>query len=196
MDITRTYVYANGNKQSMLNRLLSYLSFNGAGDCRWRARHVAATTSFCAATGRSSAAWRRRLIGRVKGAPFIYNVQDLYPETPVQAGQISNTMVIAALEKLERFMYAQAAHVASSRRRSATTCSRKNVPVDKVATIPNFVDMDFIRPYPKDNAFSREHGLTEKFVVTHAGNLGYVYDLDALLDVAQRCCWSKKTSSS
>jgi colanic acid biosynthesis glycosyl transferase WcaI len=65
---------------------------------------------------------------------------------------------------------------------------RKQVPSHKVATIPNFVDVDFIRPYPKDNAFSRKHGLTARFVVTHAGNLGYVYDLDALLDVAQLVC--------
>jgi colanic acid biosynthesis glycosyl transferase WcaI len=120
----------------------------------------------------------------LKGAPFIYNVQDLYPETPVQTGQLSNKMVISALEKLERFMYAQASHVSVIAPTFRDNLLRKQVPSHKVATIPNFVDVDFIRPYPKDNPFSRKHGLSDKFVVTHAGNLGYVYDLDALLDVA------------
>jgi len=124
------------------------------------------------------------VIGRIKGAPFIYNVQDLYPETPVQAGQISNKLVIGALEKLERFMYAQASHVSVIAPAFRDNLVRKQVPAHKVATIPNFVDVDFIQPYAKANSFSEEHALVDKFVVTHAGNLGYVYDLDALLDVA------------
>ena len=48
-----------------------------------------------------------------------------------------------------------------------------------IHAIPNFVDTDFIRPLPKVNPFSERHSLANKFVVTHAGNLGYVYDLDS-----------------
>jgi colanic acid biosynthesis glycosyl transferase WcaI len=53
-----------------------------------------------------------------------------------------------------------------------------------VSTIPNFVDTEFIRPLDKANQFSRDYGLTHKFVVTHAGNVGYVYDLETLVDAA------------
>jgi colanic acid biosynthesis glycosyl transferase WcaI len=37
---------------------------------------------------------------------------------------------------------------------------------------------------PKDNPFSRRHCLHDRFVVSHAGNLGYVYDVETLIDAA------------
>src|SRR5205823_10744924 len=60
----------------------------------------------------------------------------------------------------------------------------EGVAADKVAVVPSFVDTEFNRPLPKCNEFSRRHGLADKFVVTHAGNLGYVYDLETMLDAA------------
>jgi colanic acid biosynthesis glycosyl transferase WcaI len=183
VDVTRTYVYANGKKQNMRNRLLSYLSFMALATVVGTLSRRSYDVILCS-NGSFFSGLAATILGRIKGAPFIYNVQDLYPETPVQSGQISNSTAIAMLEKLERFMYARSARVSVISPTFRDNLVGKNIPVQKVATIPNFVDVDFIRPYPKDNAFSREQGLTEKFVVTHAGNLGYVYDLDALLDVA------------
>lgn len=184
VEVKRTTVYANGNKQKMLHRLLSYLSFNVLATMVGTLSRQDYDVILCS-NGSFFSGLAATVIGRLKGAPFIYNVQDLYPETPIQAGQISNRFVIGALEKLEQFMYARAAHVSVIAPSFQRNLVNKRVPDGKIATIPNFVDVDFIRPYPKDNAFSREHGLTNKFVVTHAGNLGYVYDLDALLDVAR-----------
>jgi len=183
VEIKRTYVYANGSKQKMLHRLLSYLSFNALATVVGATSRQNYDVILCS-NGSFFSGLAASVIGRLKGAPFIYNVQDLYPETPVQAGQISNKLIIGALENLERFMYAQAAHVSVISPAFRENLLGKCVPDDKIAMIPNFVDVDFMRPYPKVNAFSREHGLANKFVVTHAGNLGYVYDLDALLDVA------------
>src|SRR5207302_5288069 len=34
------------------------------------------------------------------------------------------------------------------------------------------------------NPFSQRYGLSNKFVITHAGNIGYVYDLETLLEAA------------
>jgi colanic acid biosynthesis glycosyl transferase WcaI len=81
-------------------------------------------------------------------------------------------------------MYAKAAHVSVIGPGLRKNIIAKGVAPDKVSTIPNFVDTEFIRPVAKDNEFSRRHGLTEKFVITHAGNVGYVYDLETLLEAA------------
>jgi colanic acid biosynthesis glycosyl transferase WcaI len=62
----------------------------------------------------------------------------------------------------------------------------KGVPSDKLKLIANFADSDFITPLPRANPFSDALGLGGKFVVMHAGNLGYVYDLGGLLDAASR----------
>ena len=56
----------------------------------------------------------------------------------------------------------------------------------KIRVIHNWSDADAIQPGSKDNPFAREHGLVDKFVVMHSGNVGMSQDVDALLDVAER----------
>jgi colanic acid biosynthesis glycosyl transferase WcaI len=182
VDVTRLYVYAAG-KKSMVNRLLSYLTFNalagitgGFSRRRWDVILCPNGSFFTGVT-----AW---LVGKLKGAPFIYNVQDLYPDVPIRAGQLRNPSAIVALKGIERFMYRKAAHVTVISPLMRDTLISRGVSAEKISVIPNFVDTDFIRPLPKTNNFGQQQGLADKFVVTHAGNLGYVYDLDTLLDAA------------
>ena len=52
-------------------------------------------------------------------------------------------------------------------------------------TIPNFVDIDFYRPLPRDNAFACEHGLLDHFIVMYAGNIGVAQDWTAVLHAAE-----------
>ena len=182
MDVVRLYVYAPG-KKSMVNRLLSYVSYNALATVvgaisrdRW---DVVLCPNGSFFTGLS--AW---FLEKIKSAPFIYNVQDLYPDVPIRAGQLRNPYAIAALTSMENFMYRKAAHITVITPAIRENLLAKRVPAEKISVIPNFVDTDFIRPLPRENHFSREHELSDKFVVTYAGNLGYVYDLETMLDAA------------
>jgi colanic acid biosynthesis glycosyl transferase WcaI len=183
MDVLRLWVYASGTKQRMVHRLLSYLSFNAlatvAGVLSRRSYDMVLCINGSFFTGITA-----HVMGLAKGLPFVYNVQDLYPETPVAAGQLRNRRAIAMLERLERFMYQKAAHVSVIAPSFRDNIVAKGIAQTKISVIPNFVDTEFIRPLPKANDFAAQHGLADKFVVTHAGNLGYVYDLDTLLDTA------------
>jgi len=60
----------------------------------------------------------------------------------------------------------------------------KGVPSDKVEVVPNFVDIGDLSPLPKDNEFSRRHGIQEKFVVGYAGNMGPAQGLEGFIDSA------------
>src|SRR5688572_8483451 len=102
--VTRVWAYASGDKQRMLHRLANYLSFNALASVigplsRTRYDVVLANSGsfFTGITG-----WLIRLLRRT---PFIYNVQDIYPDVPVRAGQLRNPTAIRALEQIERFMY-------------------------------------------------------------------------------------------
>ena len=81
-------------------------------------------------------------------------------------------------------MYRKAAHITAISPLMRDSLISRGVPPEKISVIPNFVDTDFIRPLPKANSFGQQQGLADKFVITHAGNLGYVYDLDTMLDAA------------
>jgi colanic acid biosynthesis glycosyl transferase WcaI len=183
MDVLRLYVYASGNKHKMSRRLLSYLSFNALASIAMLVSRRRYDVILCS-NGSFFSGMSSTLIGLVKGTPFIYNVQDLYPETPVQAGQLRGRLAIGLLERLERFMYSRATHISVIAPGFRENIIAKDVPSTKVSTIPNFVDTQFIRPQDKANEFSDRYGLTDKFVVTHAGNVGYVYDLETLVEAA------------
>jgi colanic acid biosynthesis glycosyl transferase WcaI len=119
-----------------------------------------------------------------RGIPFVYNVQDLYPETPIRTGKVRHPVAIWALRGLEHFMYqrsAQLSVITPSFREHAVGIG---IAADRISVVPNFVDTSFIRPLPRQNSFSERNDLSDKFVVTHAGNVGYVYDLDTMLDAA------------
>jgi colanic acid biosynthesis glycosyl transferase WcaI len=182
IDIIRLYTYASG-KKNMVNRLVSYLTFNTLASLfsvlsrkQWDVILCPNGSFFTGLT-----AW---LVDRVKSVAFVYNVQDLYPEVPIRAGQLHNRYAIATLRALENFMYKKAAHITVISQPMLENLVSKGVVPEKITVIPNFVDTEFIRPLPKDNNFARQNGLADKFVVTHAGNLGYVYDLETLLETA------------
>ena len=184
-DVLRLYVYAKGGKESMLRRLLSYLSFNAfatvAGALKRGRYDVILCTNGSFFTGIAAS-----IVGLFKRAPFVFNIQDLYPETPVKTGQLKPGAAYRLLSRLERFMYRRAEHVTVIAPSFRENLRGKGVPERKISVIPNFVNTEFIRPLPKDNEFARRHGLHDRFVVTHSGNLGAAYDFASMLEAADR----------
>jgi colanic acid biosynthesis glycosyl transferase WcaI len=55
---------------------------------------------------------------------------------------------------------------------------------DRIVVIPNWTDTSDLEPRPRDNAWAREHGLDDTFVVMHSGNIGHAQDLDTLIRAA------------
>lgn len=124
------------------------------------------------------AGWGRR-------APFIYNVQEIYPDIAINLGAVKNPTVIGLLKRLERFVYGRAASVTVIASRMRERLLERGVPPQKVTVIPNFVDLDRLSPVPRDNGFSRTHGLQDVFAVTYAGNIGPAQGLDIMVDAAR-----------
>ena len=57
----------------------------------------------------------------------------------------------------------------------------------RIVVITNWADLDLIRPGSRtDNPLLLEAGLTDKFVVEYAGNMGYPNDMEGLLACAQQ----------
>lgn len=129
------------------------------------------------------AAW---IIARLRGVPFIYNVQELYPDTAVALGALRRGLALNALYAVERFVYARAHAVAVIAPGMRRRLMAKGVPAAKVRVIPNFVDTAAIAERARDNPFAREHGLVGRFVIMYAGNVGRAQGLEVLLNAAAR----------
>jgi colanic acid biosynthesis glycosyl transferase WcaI len=115
---------------------------------------------------------------------YVYNVQELYPDLAVELGMLRNRLLIRALSSLERFVYQRAAAVTCISQDICRKVRQRGTSPDRVHMIPNFVDLDDLKPGPNDNAFARELGLTGSFVVSYAGNMGHAQGLDSIIDAA------------
>jgi colanic acid biosynthesis glycosyl transferase WcaI len=125
-----------------------------------------------------------------RGAPFVFNVQDVFPDVAVELGAIRDRRVIAAASALERFLYrrADAVTVLSEDLRDNVTAKLAGHRPERVRVIPNFVDTDRIRPAERLNAYRTEFGLGARTVVMYAGNVGLSQSLDLVVEAARRLC--------
>lgn len=126
------------------------------------------------------------LLGAARRAPFIYNVQEIYPDVAVSLGVLTNPLAIRATEMLERFIYRQARVITVISEWFRRRLLAKGVPAAKLRVIPNFVDTGFMQPGPRYNDFSTVHGLDDKFVVLYAGNIGLTQGFETILAAAER----------
>jgi len=121
------------------------------------------------------------------GAPFVFLCEDIFPEVATLLEDFQSGAVNDMLTQVNRFLVRKATRIIAlgdtMKRRLVET---KDADPVRIRVIHNWADADAIRPGPKDNAFARQHGLVDKFVVMHSGNVGLSQDVDGLLDVAER----------
>jgi colanic acid biosynthesis glycosyl transferase WcaI len=125
------------------------------------------------------------LLGVLYRAPYIYNVQEIYPDIAIRLGAVRSRWIIDLLYRLEKFVYSKASAITVIASRMREQLLEKGVSNDKVHIIPNFVDVSDLVPLPKDNAFSRKYNLYNKFVVSYAGNMGPAQGLEHFIDAAK-----------
>ena len=126
------------------------------------------------------------IAGRLRGAPFILNVADLWPDAIVEGGFIRNKFLILCMDALEKWSYRKAAYVnAVTEGIRDALLQRKKVPADKVLFLPNGVDTDRFQPREEDVAMKSSLGLEGKRIVLWAGTLGYAHGLENVMQAAK-----------
>ena len=121
------------------------------------------------------------------GARFVFLCEDVFPEVAALLDDFHNPIVNRTLDRVTRRLVREAdAVVTLGERMKRRLVEEKGASADRVHVIHNWADCDAITPGPKDNAFSRAHGLHDKFVLMHSGNVGLSQNLDLLIDAAAR----------
>jgi colanic acid biosynthesis glycosyl transferase WcaI len=124
---------------------------------------------------------------RRTGARFVFLCEDIFPEVATLLEDFQNRSINAALDRVNRYLLRSAdGIVALGDRMRRRLVEEKGADPDRVHVIHNWADCDAIVPGPKDNAFSREHGLADRFVLMHSGNVGLSQNLDVLVEAADR----------
>lgn len=120
-------------------------------------------------------------------APFVFNVQDIFPDAAVKTGAVRSPRLIAAARRMERFVYrrADAVVVLSADMRANVAAKLDPAWRTAVRVIPNFCDTDLVRPRIRSTRYREEHGLGDRLVVMYAGNVGFSQPLDLLVSAAR-----------
>lgn len=131
------------------------------------------------------AAWA---IGLIKRAPFVYDVQDIWPESLRASGKVSNLPVIRAMHLVERFIYKRANHLLVQTSEAKKNLVSKGVPKQKITVGGLWIDETrFLQGSNTNGADVRaRYGLSDRFVVMYAGNMGYLQGLETVLSCADR----------
>lgn len=129
------------------------------------------------------------IIKRRKHIPFIYNLQDVFPDSLVGSGMIKEGSLVYKIGRIiENFTYKNADKIITISDDMRNNIIKKGVPEDKIVVIPNWVDSKTIRPINKDDNYLYEKYDINKnnFNVVYAGNLGYAQNLTVLIKAAEQ----------
>jgi len=183
--VTRVHPFP-APKTTLARRAVGFAGFTGLATAaavvdRWRPDVVLAMSPPLTL---GLAGW---LAARRRRVPFVFNVQDVFPQVTVELGLLTSRRAITFFERMERFIYrrADAVTVLSEDMRETVVSGLSAAHANRVSVIPNFVDHEWIRPGERHNPFRAELGLHDETVVMYAGNLGFSQPLDAVARAAR-----------
>lgn len=129
------------------------------------------------------------LISIFKRIPFIFEIRDLWPESAIDTGVVTNKFIIKLAYTLEKFIYKKASLInVLTPAFKDTLINKKGIAQEKIIFIPNAADFslsdDLVQNFDV-NKFKVENDLENKFIITYVGAHGVANYLDQVLETAQ-----------
>jgi colanic acid biosynthesis glycosyl transferase WcaI len=127
-------------------------------------------------------------VARRIGKPFVYHIQDMYPDMAVGGDIVKPAAWVRWWERMHRRALKQAARVIVIGDDMRERILSKGIAPEKVAVVRNGTTMPAMSPDPKDPAVQKimqEVRCGFSFVVLHAGNLGFYGEWNTLLKAAE-----------
>jgi colanic acid biosynthesis glycosyl transferase WcaI len=187
--ITRIHPFPGKDKRHIVRRAAAFAGFTALATLLGRrGDDVDGVLAVSPPLTLGLAGWR---VARARGAIFVFNVQDVYPDVAVELGMLESRPVIAAASRLERLCYEKADAITVLSDDLKNNIGSRVADPSKVRVIPNFVDTGWIVPAERENDYRREFGLSGKFVVMYAGNVGLSQSLDMVIQAASALSYEK-----
>jgi colanic acid biosynthesis glycosyl transferase WcaI len=183
IDVIRVWVKASPQK-TFGTRMALYLSYMAnavlAGLVKARGRYdVIYATSPTLFVGGAALA-----LSILRRTPMVFEVRDLWPESAVALGELSNPRAIAMASKLEEICYHRAGRVVVVTEGIRQRLEERGYG-SKLVLIPNGANTQMFYPDREAGAATRaELGLEGKFLVLYAGIHGIAQGLETALEAA------------
>lgn len=139
------------------------------------------------------------LIKMFNKMPFVYNLQDIFPDSLAGTGLTKKGSLIWKIGRvIENFTYKHADKIIVISEDFKKNIMTKGVPEEKIVVVYNWVDQNAVVSVPREeNKLVERYGLDpKKFYVTYCGNIGLTQNMEMLLSVAEEFECSKGSKVS
>lgn len=128
-------------------------------------------------------------ISRIRRMPFVFEVRDLWPESAIDTGVLTNRFIIWLAYRVEAFIYRTAKLVnVLTPAFYKVLRDRKHIAEQKLIQISNAADFSLseqlLHTFNRD-AFRLQHDLEGRFVITYVGAHGVANHLEQLIDAGE-----------
>jgi len=188
VDVYRSHVSESYNS-GFLGRLWGYFSFmfssfwNGVFRVKGKYDIVIVTSPplFVGISG--------YLLSKVKGIPMVFEIRDLWPESAIDTGILTNGIIIKLAYAVERFIYKKSKLINVLTPAFYNTLrDKKGISEKKLIMIPNAADFslseEMLNNFDREQ-FRKDNGLEGKFVITYVGAHGVANHLEQILDAGK-----------
>lgn len=185
IDVIRVWVKTSPEK-NFRNRMLFYLTFmvnaSLAGIFLARGRYDFIYASSPPLFVGGSAL----VLSYLKRLPMVFEIRDLWPESAIALGELSNPRAISMATRLEQACYQKSSQVVVVTQGIFNRLIARGISKDKLMIVPNGANIDLFTYKPEGRERIRtELGLEEKFIAIYAGIHGLAQGLETILDTAR-----------
>ncbi len=132
--------------------------------------------------------WIAGKVARKHKVPFIYSLQDIFPDSLVNAEMTKEGSLIWKVGRMiENETYKNATRIIAISEEFKDNLMKKSVEANKVVIIPNWIDTSEVYDVPRlENRIIKKYGLDpKKFYICYSGNIGYSQNMELLVGVAR-----------
>ena len=125
-------------------------------------------------------------LSKLKKAPLVFDVRDLWPAAAVALGELSNSKIIRGAEKIERLLYDHASAITAVTDGFVKYIRELGIEAEKLHHVPNGTIPELFCPSHTNANLRPQLGLAGKFIVTFAGNHGIAQGMDTIIEAANQ----------
>lgn len=173
--------------QSNLWLLLNYLSFAISASVlgAWKLRRRSFDAIFVFQTSPITAALPAILLRRLKRAPMLMWILDLWPDTLSAVGVVKSPRALSVVEKLVKFVYRRCDRILVQSQNFVTKVATLAGGIHKIRYFPGWAEAIFEGGGSSAKAVAELAPYRDDFKILFAGNIGEAQDFPAILDAVE-----------
>jgi glycosyltransferase involved in cell wall biosynthesis len=180
--VIRVWSYLAANK-GFFSRIVNFVSYMLTAV--WCAIRIKNVDVVVATSPQFFCGWAGVLCHWLRRWPFVLEIRDIWPESIVAVGAMRRSPTMRVLEWLERRMYAAADYIVTVGNGYRDQLLERNVSAEKIAVIPNGVDLAAFQPQPPDRDLREQWNGAGKFVCAYIGTIGMAHGLEVVVTAAK-----------